>query len=823
MEKISWLDRYASIGNVETDTAEQKLHKMFLIYMGTLMSGGGILWGSIASYFGLYVQSLIPFGYTAMTILNFLYFSMSKNFPAVRFFQVLISLILPFAFQWSLGGFAVTGAMMLWSLLALVGSITFQSTRLASQWLIAYIALTLVSGAIDPYVRHFAIEASPTVISSFFVINIIVISSIVVGLVLFFVSSRDEANRVLTALKNNLEEVVSERTQALKETLAHLSAIIDNLADGLLVTDENGRIVRMNPALLAMFDIRSEDLFRGLETEKLDYNITRLVNEVIRNHEIVTTELSLPNRRVGKATASCILDPSAGTGGDLAKCIGSVTLIRDITREKEIDGMKTDFISNVSHELRTPLTSVLGFAKIIGKKFAEEIQPNVNASGRRTERAVKQINDNLNIIISEGERLTDLINSVLDISKMEAGKTEWKMAEISIAEVIDHSMAATSSLFDHNKVNFFKEVEENLPAVLADRDRIIQVIINLISNAAKFTREGQVAVSARLAGPATVEIAVEDTGTGISEADQLKVFDKFQQVGDTLTDKPMGSGLGLPIAKQIVEHHGGRIQVESRPGKGSRFYFTLPANKAAPDTLDKKIRKVDLGTLIESLNRYMDGESPAGTARKTILVAEDDASMRKLLRDELEEAGFHVIEAADGLDALNKLKQERIDLVILDIMMPKMNGFDAAAVIKNDPKTMDIPIMIHSVIEDQERGLRVGVDRYLTKTGDIQAIISEVKELVSEGPSPKRILVLDENESTVKALVDVLTAKGYLALGAHDGENGLNMAKQERPDMIIVDAMFSEKYGIVKTLRFAKGLEHIYFLLLGDDAASARD
>ncbi|MCB0586829.1 MAG: response regulator [Phaeodactylibacter sp.] len=820
MEKSSWIGRYASIGNVETDTSEQKLHKRFLIYMGTLMSGGGLLWGAIASYFGLYLQSLIPFGYTAMTILNFLYFYFSKNFPAVRFFQVLISLILPFAFQWSLGGFAVTGAMMLWSLLALVGSITFQSTRLASQWLFAYIFLTLVSGFIDPYVRHFAIEASPTVISSFFVINIIVISSIVVGLMLFFVESRDEANRVLTELKNNLEEVVSERTQELKETLAHLSAIIDNLADGLLVTDENGKIVRMNPALLAMYDIGSENLFKGLDTEKLDGNITRLVNEVIRNHEIATTELTLPNKRVGKATASCIIDASTGAG---AQCIGSVTLIRDITREKEIDSMKTDFISNVSHELRTPLTSVLGFAKIIGKKFAENVQPNVDASDRKTERAVKQIKDNLNIIISEGERLTGLINSVLDISKMEAGKTEWRIAELSIEELIDHSMAATSSLFSSSNVDFVKSVEENLPAILADRDRIIQVIINLISNAAKFTSHGQVRVSARQSGPGLVEVAVEDSGTGISETDQLKVFDKFQQVGDTLTDKPMGSGLGLPIAKQIVEHHGGQIGVESRLGNGSRFYFTLPAKNAGSEGMDKKVRKIDLGTLVESLNRYMESDPAKGAAGKTILVAEDDLSMRKLLREELQEAGYHVVEAANGLEALDKLKQERIDLVILDIMMPGMNGFDTAAVIKNNPKTMDVPILIHSVIEGQERGLRIGVDRYLTKTGNTQAIISEVKKLLSEGLSPKRILVMDENESTVKTLVDVLAAKGYQAVGTFDGKSGLDLAKQEKPDMVIVDALFSEKYGIVKTLRFEKGLEHIYFLLLGDDEEAARD
>lgn len=191
--------------------------------------------------------------------------------------------------------------------------------------------------------------------------------------------------------------------------------------------------------------------------------------------------------------------------------------------------------------------------------------------------------------------------------------------------------------------------------------------------------------------------------------------------------------------------------------------------------------------------------------------------MRKLLRGELEDAGFAVMEAKDGLEALDKLKHEKIDLVVLDIMMPKMNGFDTAAVIKNDPKTMDIPILVHSVIEDQERGLRIGVDRYMTKTGDTQYIINEVKRLVSRGQSQKRILVMDENETTVETLVEVLKAKGYQALGTYNGEEGLNLAKKERPDLIIVDAVFSDKHEIIKTLRFEKGLEHLYFLLLGDE------
>lgn len=485
--------------------------------------------------------------------------------------------------------------------------------------------------------------------------------------------------------------------------------------------------------------------------------------------------------------------------------------------------MKTDFLSNVSHELRTPLTSVLGFAKIIGKKFNENVLPQVDTSPRRTEKAVRQINDNLNIIISEGTRLTELINSVLDISKMEAGKTEWRMEDVSIEEIINHSLAATSALFDPNSVLLQKDIEENLPILHADKDRLIQVLINLISNAAKFTHEGKVVVSAQQIPTGEIEVAVTDTGSGISQQDQQKVFDKFQQVGDTLTDKPVGSGLGLPIAKQIVEYHGGSIHVQSKLNEGSRFYFVIPTKSTAPINEDLRVRKIDMGTLIKSLNQYIDKTPSEISDKKTILVVEDDSSMRKLLCEELSEAGFLVVEAEDGLQALEKIKHESIDLVVLDIMMPKMNGFDTAAVLKNNPKTMDIPILVHSVIEDQERGLRIGVDRYLTKTVDIQNIIEEVKKLISRGQSPKRILVMDEDASTVETLVDVLKAKGFQAVGTYDGESGLKLAKKEQPDMIIVDAIFSEKHEIIKTLRFEKGLEHLYFLLLGDDIEKDRD
>ena len=251
-------------------------------------------------------------------------------------------------------------------------------------------------------------------------------------------------------------------------------------------------------------------------------------------------------------------------------------MMRDITREREVDRMKTEFTSTVSHELRTPLTSVLGFAKLIQKRFSTVVVPRFEPADKKEARAIKQIGQNLEVIISEGTRLTNLINDVLDISKMEAGKTDWNIKTQPLDAVIEQGVAASTGLFSRKPaVVLIEDHQSPLPTLPIDADRIIQVLLNLISNAVKFTDEGQVTLRSKTSGT-TITISVIDQGIGIEPADQSKVFEKYKQVGDQLTDRPTGTGLGLPISKEIVEHHGGEIWVESVAGQGSTFSFTLP-------------------------------------------------------------------------------------------------------------------------------------------------------------------------------------------------------------------------------------------------------
>nr|WP_287411296.1 ATP-binding protein [Pseudodesulfovibrio sp.] len=244
-------------------------------------------------------------------------------------------------------------------------------------------------------------------------------------------------------------------------------------------------------------------------------------------------------------------------------------------RLRELDEMKSSFLSSVSHELRTPLTSILGFAKLLNKEFSKNFMPLVEEG--RLVRKGERIQSNLNIISHEGERLTRLINDVLDLNKIESGSMGWRDERLDMNEVIDVAANSVSGMFTQTTLSLVTEIEPDLPAVVADPDRIQQILINLLNNAAKFTEQGTVTLRA-FPRFGQIRVEVVDTGTGIHAVDQAQIFEKFHQTrSDTMVNKPQGTGLGLTICREIVEHYGGRIWVESEVGAGSSFIFTLPA------------------------------------------------------------------------------------------------------------------------------------------------------------------------------------------------------------------------------------------------------
>jgi predicted ATPase/signal transduction histidine kinase/DNA-binding response OmpR family regulator/tRNA A-37 threonylcarbamoyl transferase component Bud32 len=468
---------------------------------------------------------------------------------------------------------------------------------------------------------------------------------------------------------------------------------------------------------------------------------------------------------------------------------------------------KSDFLANVSHELRTPLTSILGFAKIIQKRLNERIFPLIQTDDRKTLQAISQVSSNIDIIVTEGQRLTTLINNVLDLEKIEAGKMEWREEPLNVGEIVNQATAATNALFEQKGLQLVKDLPPDVMLdAIGDRDKLIQVVINLISNAVKFTTNGSVTCRARRR-KGEIEVRVIDTGMGIKPEDQPKVFEKFKQVGDTLTDKPKGTGLGLPICKEIIEHHGGRIWVESEIGKGSSFIFTLPVKDESGD--EPNAPHIDLKSLIHQLKAH----APAGERQKTILVADDEAHIRELLRQQLVEEGYAVRETQNGPETVAEVQREKPDLVILDVMMPEMSGFDVAAALKNNPETMNVPIIILSIIEDKERGFRLGVDRYLTKPIDTESLLSEIEGLFVGGPAKRNVLVIDPDAATVQALADVLHANGYTVLEVLDSDSVIEKARAFKPDMMIINASFSEQRNLMQSIRLEKELENVFIMM----------
>ncbi|WP_434683645.1 ATP-binding protein [Pseudanabaena minima] len=617
----------------------------------------------------------------------------------------------------------------------------------------------------------------------------------------------------LADYSRTLEQKVEQRTSEIK-------AIIDNMVDGLVVVNSEDQVTQFNPALAGMIGISSKAISKATSYKEI-FKAEEITNLVINTREnpkqVFSEEFSLPDRRIGKAVATSIFgedniseDNSLGTN-----YLGTVILIRDITAEKEVDRMKTDFISTVSHELRTPLTSVLGFAKLIQKKLEESIFPLIQTDDKKVNRSVRQVSENIEIIVSEGTRLTKLINEVLDVAKIEAGKMQWNMQPMAITEVIDRAFSATSALFEQKGLAPVREIEADLPDVYGDKDRLIQVVINLISNAVKFTEKGCITCRVRQDNQFIV-VSVVDQGVGISESDQPKVFEKFKQVGDTLTDKPQGTGLGLPISKEIVAHHGGKIWVESEVGKGSTFSFTLPIS-----TGDEQLPSINFDILIEQLKKRVvsDGQAPTDSPSaidhpKNILVIDDDPSIRNLLRQELEAKGYVVREAGSGQEAIAKVRESRPDLITLDIVMEGISGYDVAAILKSDPATLDIPIIIVSVLDDKNKGRHLGIDSYVTKPLDMAILLREVDILLSSKASTgKKILVVEDNFGSIDLLMEMLQNQGFLPSKISPQDDLRASAIASQPDVIIASTKLAEQ---VQSLRAEQNMEHIRFLLIAD-------
>ncbi|MBZ9684925.1 GAF domain-containing sensor histidine kinase [Clostridium estertheticum] len=314
-----------------------------------------------------------------------------------------------------------------------------------------------------------------------------------------------------------------------------------------------------------------EYTYYNTEFQLLLYHMrSLLIIPIIYKKNIYGLVMILNNKKAAYNVAS--IAKASSLASQVAVAIENAMLFQKL---KDMDKMKTDFLSTVSHELRTPLTSIIGFAEMVKRKFEGSIMEELDLENEKNKRVVGTIKRNINIILSEGERLSCLINDLLDISTMEAGKISLNMREIDIEEIINQVITLTNPIIRDKSVQVILNIRESLPKIMADKDKLVQVIINLISNAIKFTEQGCIVCTAR-AVEGNIIVSISDTGIGIREEDKKNIFEKFSQVGDTLTKKPRGTGLGLSICKYIIEEHGGEIWVESEIEKGSDFSFSIP-------------------------------------------------------------------------------------------------------------------------------------------------------------------------------------------------------------------------------------------------------
>ena len=439
---------------------------------------------------------------------------------------------------------------------------------------------------------------------------------------------------------------------------------------------------------------------------------------------------------------------------------------------KRLDGMKDAFLSLVSHELRTPLTSISSFSEIL--LSYEEEDP-------RTRREF------LEIIHTETERLTRLINDVLDLSKIEAGRMVYRDDPLPIHEVIQDVARLEAPLLGKGSLRLALDLCSEPLQALADRDRIQQVVTNLLGNAIKFSSPGgQIRISTesfpgKRAGEASewVKVSVSDQGDGIEERDFALIFEKFSQGSvDTLKDKPRGTGLGLPICKEIVSHYRGNLWVESEKGKGSTFSFTLPrAGVRLPE-----------GSETSPMSR--DGKDQ----QRTILVVDDNPNIRRLLRYHFENRGYRVLEAEDGIQAVDQAQRATVDLITLDLIMPMMNGYDVLGILREDPRMRRIPILVLSMMEDRERGLQLGANDFLAKPFREEDLIGKVRSLL--GHENRTVLLVDDNRAVLEMLRARLEDMGYQVSVALDGDEALERIKESLPGLVILDLIMPRMNGL---------------------------
>lgn len=470
---------------------------------------------------------------------------------------------------------------------------------------------------------------------------------------------------------------------------------------------------------------------------------------------------------------------------------------------ERVNKLKTEFLASMSHELRTPLNSIIGFSEILIDQLFGELN----------ERQKKYVNN----IYTSGEHLLQLINDLLDLSKIEAGKLELQYENFSAPEAIRSLVATLRPLADKKKLSVTVIIDDNVGQIAADQSKFRQILYNLLSNAIKFTPEGgRITVEAKQEAN-FITVSVTDTGIGIAKKDQAIIFEQFKQLSGSDTREFEGAGLGLALTKKLVELHGGTIWVESELGQGSCFSFTLPVEM--PDSVLNLAEVARVCHVPELPQVKTVSSRPMLTEKPLILVVEDDPNAAELMSVYLKEADYEVAVASDGEMALEKAKELQPFAITLDVMLPKKDGWEVLQELKKEPLTKDIPVIIVSMIDNTDVGFSLGAADQVVKPVKRSELISKLsryRESYKKQLKPFVVLVVDDDENSVELASAILEKEGFGVLKAYGGQEAVDLAIQRQPDLIILDLMMPVVSGfdVVKALKEHEIARHIPIIIL---------
>lgn len=456
-------------------------------------------------------------------------------------------------------------------------------------------------------------------------------------------------------------------------------------------------------------------------------------------------------------------------------------LTHTINKLETANRLKSEFLANVSHELRTPLNSVLSISSILLDRMDGDLTS-------EQEIQVKMIENN-------GRNLLKLINDLLDLEKIKSGRIELSQNYFDIKNVIQGVISTVKPLFSESQIELDAHIGEDIPSLFSDSDKVRQILLNLLGNAVKFTKKsGRVSLQCSLVTTRDMEeelcdnkkpshnvlITITDTGIGINDKEMENIFDEFRQVDGSTHRKYGGTGLGLTITKRLVELLNGNISVESKPGQGSTFLFTLPVMKQP--AIEENIN-----------NQYIEPQTVDRTKR-SILVVEDDDTSFYAIRKFLEKENCQVFRAKSGLEAIQKAHTIVPFAMTLDIMIPDKDGWEVMQTLKEDPKTASIPIIVASVLDNKNLGFTLGASEYMVKPIEKDKLINWL-DTIAKKRAIRNVLLVDDDQEQIYSLNKILKEKGFHILTANEGIEALNILKENKIDLITLDLMMLEMDG----------------------------